>query len=46
MIVKSQILKLPGSFTTEKGNVIKEAVVAYEEYGNKEDRQYLSPMED
>ena len=36
MIVKSQILKLPGSFTTEKGNVIKEAVVAYEEYGNKE----------
>ena len=36
MIVKSQILKLPGSFSTEKGGVIKEAVVAYEEYGNKE----------
>ena len=36
MIVKSQILKLPESFSTEKGGIIKEAVVAYEEYGNKE----------
>ena len=36
MIVKSQVLKLPEPFITEKGGVIKEAVVAYEEYGNKE----------
>ena len=36
MIVKSQVLKLPEPFITEKGEVIKEAVVAYEEYGKRE----------
>jgi homoserine O-acetyltransferase len=36
MIVESQVLKLPEPFITEKGGVIKEAVVAYEEYGKKE----------
>ena len=35
MIVKSQVLKLPEPFITEKNGVIKEAVVAYEEYGQK-----------
>ena len=36
MIVESQILKLPEPFITENGGVIKEAAVAYEEYGKKE----------
>jgi homoserine O-acetyltransferase len=36
MIVKSQVLKLPEPFITEKGDEIKESVVAYEEYGNRE----------
>ena len=36
MIVKSQVLKLPEPFIMEKGGVIKEAIVAYEEYGKKE----------
>ena len=36
MIVKSKVLKLPEPFITEKGGVVKEAVVAYEEYGKKE----------
>ena len=35
-MVKSQVLKLPEPFITEKGGVIKEPVVAYEEYGKKE----------
>jgi hypothetical protein len=33
MIVKSQTLKLAEPFITEKGDVIQEAVVAYEAYG-------------
>ncbi len=33
MIVNSQILKLAEPFITEKGDVIKEALVAFEEYG-------------
>jgi homoserine O-acetyltransferase len=36
MIVKSQILKFSEPFITEKGDVISDGVVAYEEYGNKE----------
>ena len=35
MIVKSRILKLSKPFTTENGDVIEEAAVAYEEYGQK-----------
>ena len=36
MLVESQVLELPESFITEKGGVIKEPVVAYEEYGKKD----------
>ncbi len=36
MIVQSKGLKLSEPFITENGGVIKEAVVAYEEYGKKE----------
>ena len=36
MIVKSQVLKLSEPFITEKGDIIAEPVVAYEEYGKKE----------
>ena len=36
MIVESQVLKLPEPFIAEKGGVIKEPIVAFEEYGNKE----------
>ena len=35
MIVKSQVLNLSEPFITEKGDVIKEAIVAYEEYGKR-----------
>ena len=35
MIVKSRILELSEAFITEKGDVINEAVVAYEAYGNE-----------
>ena len=36
MIVESKLLNLPEPFITEKGGVIKNPVVAYEEYGKKE----------
>jgi len=36
MIVKPQVLKLSEPFITEKGDVINNGFVAYEEYGNKE----------
>ena len=36
MIVKSQILKLSQPFITEKGDVIHDGVVAYEEYGHRD----------
>ena len=34
MIVRSQVLKLPAPFITEKGATINGPVAAYEEYGN------------
>ena len=36
MLVESKLLNLPEPFITEKGGVIKNPVVAYEEYGRKE----------
>jgi homoserine acetyltransferase len=36
MIVKSRTLKLAKPFITEKGDVIKEADVAYETYGQED----------